>query len=69
MDLVRHFFVFGYIGQVYYPYLITGRRASGECQHSSTTVLERSSQEASHIGGNATLLRGLLLELGREQLQ
>ncbi|TNN71892.1 hypothetical protein EYF80_017899 [Liparis tanakae] len=46
---------------VYYLYLITGCGAGSESQHSPTAFLEGSSDEASHIGRDATLLRVLLL--------
>lgn len=52
------------------PYLIircTSIRR--EFQHGSTTVLEAVSQEASHTGGNSTLVRATHLYLGQDQLQ
>ena len=53
---------------VNFLYLLTGDRASGERQHSSTTCLEGTSQETSHAGRDATLIRVLLSQLGKEQL-
>lgn len=44
----------------YELYLITGSRAGGEYQHSSTTFLEGRGEETSHTGRDATILRVFL---------
>lgn len=50
-------------------YLITGNGASGERQHSAATFLEGAGQEVSHSGGDAAVVRALLVQLRRDQLQ